>query len=111
MHRGAQAVEDLDFLMSQRVLSPVQAAVFVSDTYPARPDALVLASTCASLGGEQQRHGLAWRNSGAAHNWPTTLTALQGFPALSGAKKLVDSKSVHSVGRTTGVILHAGSRQ
>ena len=44
-------MEGLDFLVMRRVLSPVQAAVFVADAYPARPDALVLASTCASVGG------------------------------------------------------------
>jgi len=57
LHREARAVEDLDFLVCQRVLSPVQAAVFVAEAYPARPDALVLASTCASLGGEPQHCG------------------------------------------------------
>ena len=47
LRQEAKAVEDLDFLVSQRVLSTVQAAVFVVDAYPARPDALVLASTYA----------------------------------------------------------------
>ncbi len=51
LRQEAQAVERLDFLVMRRVLSPVQAAVFVADAYPARPDALVLASTCASVGG------------------------------------------------------------
>ena len=52
MREEAKAVDALDFLVGQRVLSAVQAAVFVVDAWPARPDALVLASTCASVGGE-----------------------------------------------------------
>ena len=51
-------MEDLDSLVTRRVLSPVQAAVFVADAYPVRPDALVLASTYASVGGAQRCCGL-----------------------------------------------------
>ena len=51
LRQEAKAVEHLDLLVSQRVLSAVQAAVFVADAYPARADALVLASTCATATG------------------------------------------------------------
>ena len=77
LQHEARAVEGLDFLVLQRVLTPVQAAVFVADAYPARADALVLASTCAAAGGGSggSRCIASWRSA--------SLTAPASFPGLN----------------------------
>ncbi len=109
LNREARAVEDLDFLVSQRVLSPVQAAVFVAEAYPARPDGLVLASTCASLGGVPAASWPRLRDASAAGSVPNALTQRQGLPALTGACMWVDSKSMYATGEAAWMILHAAT--
>ncbi len=46
-----KTVMEMNYLVMNRVLSPIQSALFVVEAYPTRPDALALSNIAAQVTG------------------------------------------------------------